>query len=112
MAPLTLRRLFRVMLMRPTSPGMRWRAVKCSASPRALSVIEAQIGAGEDGAWLAGLAFRPGHGGWWRRTVDQAAKVELLPRLAERLGGALVNLHVRDLESIAVEENLRDGEAR
>jgi ABC-2 type transport system ATP-binding protein len=79
---------------------------------RALSVIEAQIGAGEDGAWLAGLAFRPGHGGWWRRTVDQAAKVELLPRLAERLGGELVNLHVRDLESIAVEENGRDGEAR
>jgi len=79
---------------------------------RALSVIEAQIGAGGDGAWLAGLAFRPGHGGWWRRTVDQAAKVELLPRLAERLGGALVNLHVRDLESIAVEENGREGEVR
>lgn len=79
---------------------------------RALSVIEAQLGDGQDGTWLADLAFRPGHGGWWRRTVDQAAKVELLPRLAERLGTTLVNLHVRDLESIAVEENGRDEGVR
>ena len=71
---------------------------------RALSVLEAQLGDGEDSAWLAGLAFRPGHGGWWRRTVDQATKVELLPLLAARLDGHLANLHVRDLESIAVEE--------
>lgn len=77
---------------------------------RALSVIEVQLGEGEDGAWLAGLEFRAGHGGWWRRTVDQAAKVELLPRLAARLDGHLVNLHVRDLESIAVEESAGDAE--
>ncbi|KAB2963082.1 MAG: ATP-binding cassette domain-containing protein, partial [Thermoanaerobaculia bacterium] len=77
---------------------------------RALSVIEVQLGAGEDGAWLAGLEFRSGHGGWWRRTVDQAGKVALLPLLAARLDGHLVNLHVRDLESIAIEESAGDAE--
>lgn len=79
---------------------------------RALSVIEVQLGSGQDGDWLAALAFRPGHAGWWRRTVDQGAKVELLPRLAARLDGSLANLHVRDLESIAVESDGGGGGGR
>ncbi|HPA96444.1 MAG: ABC transporter ATP-binding protein [Acidobacteria bacterium] len=75
---------------------------------RALSVIEVQLAAGADSGWLDDLGFAAGHAGWWRRTVAQREKVELLPRLAGMLDGRLVNLHVRDLESIAVDES-REG---
>lgn len=70
---------------------------------RARSVLEAQLRDPAAADWLAGLGFLAGHAGWWRRTVDQAEKIDLLPRLAGALGERLDNLHVRDLESIAVE---------
>ena len=71
---------------------------------RTRSVIEAQLRGDADTRWLGDLGFQPGVGGWWRRLVDQEQKAVLLPLLAERLSGALVDLHVRDLETIAVEE--------
>ena len=71
---------------------------------RARSVIEAQIHRDAPVEWLRLLGFHSGHGGWWRKTVDQAEKIELLPRLAGKLDGSLANLHVRDLESIATDE--------
>ena len=76
---------------------------------RALSVIEARQRNGDAAAWLTGLGFAAGHGGWWRRTVDQGDKLALLPELAAELGGRLENLHVRDLESIVVEPTGADA---
>jgi ABC-2 type transport system ATP-binding protein len=70
---------------------------------RALSVIEAQSRNGAGGTWLAGLGFHAGSAGWWRKTVAQAEKLDLLPRLAARLDDALTNLHVRDLETVMPE---------
>jgi ABC-2 type transport system ATP-binding protein len=70
---------------------------------RALSVIEVRLRNGSESDWLRELGFHAGQSGWWRQTVNQGRKLELLPELARDLGGRLDNLHVRDLESVEVE---------
>jgi ABC-2 type transport system ATP-binding protein len=70
---------------------------------RTRSVLEAHLADGADPAWLVELGFRRGLGGWWRRLVDQEQKSALLPRLAARLTGELLNLHVRDHESLGTD---------
>jgi len=70
---------------------------------RALSIVEVQSLNGRDTEWLEAEGFRRGQGGWWRQTVHQGRKAELLPSLAGRLGASLANLHVRDLETISIE---------
>jgi ABC-2 type transport system ATP-binding protein len=72
---------------------------------RAVSVIEILVASGNGrGRWLEELGFQARLGGWWQRTVRQKEKAELLPLLARHLGESLTDLHVRDLESIALDD--------
>jgi ABC-2 type transport system ATP-binding protein len=71
---------------------------------RALALVEAQALDETAGRRLRQLGFHPGTGGWWQKTVEQAKKLALLPRLGGELGGSLANLNRRDLESIAIGE--------
>ncbi len=74
-------------------------------STRAICVVEVLVPSGNgSGRWLEELGFQARLGGWWQRTVRQKEKAELLPRLARHLGESLIDLHVRDLESIAIDD--------
>lgn len=73
----------------------------------ALCTIQVRI-LNVDGAdWIRSLGFVPGAGDWWHRTVDQDEKIQLLPRLTEQIGQHVENLHIRDLESVALERGER-----
>jgi hypothetical protein len=69
----------------------------------AMAVITAQARNG-CAAWLRNLGFHEGSPGWFEKTVDHIEKLRLLPDLSDELGGGLLNLHVRDVESIGPEE--------
>ena len=72
---------------------------------RAMSVVEVLVPSGNGrGRWLQDLGFQERLGGWWQRTMQQKEKAEVLPQLARHLGDSLLDLHVRDLESIAIED--------
>ncbi|HWV38086.1 MAG TPA: ABC transporter ATP-binding protein [Vulgatibacter sp.] len=53
---------------------------------------------------LAALGFRKGAGDWWLRTVARDEKIAALEAVNDRVGGGLVDVLVRDLESIVVLE--------
>lgn len=65
----------------------------------------------DPGGWLAGHGFAPGADGWWSRSVDRAAKLELVPAALAALGDALVDLVVRDVDLVELGQGVRDAAA-
>lgn len=63
------------------------------------SLVELRVDGG-DTTWLTESGFAPGTNGWWTRSVDRHAKLELVPAAIERLGRALVDVVVRDVDLV------------
>jgi ABC-type multidrug transport system ATPase subunit len=68
----------------------------------ALAILEVSVEGEEAEAWLAARGFRRSPAGIWRRSVDPAQKMKLLPELVRELGPRLRNLNARDLESLEI----------
>jgi ABC-type multidrug transport system ATPase subunit len=68
----------------------------------ALASLEVSVEGEEAEAWLAARGFRRSPAGIWRRNVDPALKMKLLPELVRELGPRLRNLNARDLESLEI----------
>jgi ABC-type multidrug transport system ATPase subunit len=66
----------------------------------ALATIDVWVEGEEAAAWLAARGFRRMPAGLWRRTVDHAEKMKLLPELARELGPRLRNVSARDVEGL------------
>jgi ABC-type multidrug transport system ATPase subunit len=66
----------------------------------AFATIDVQADGEEAAAWLLARGFRRTPAGGWRRTVDHAEKMKLLPELSRALGPRLRNLCARDLENL------------
>ena len=82
---------------------MTRRATWPSASDRCSS-----FRIGDDHAeapWLVAHGFAPGANGWWSRSVDRQAKLALVPAALDALGGALLDVVVRDVDLL----ELRSG---
>jgi ABC-2 type transport system ATP-binding protein len=68
---------------------------------RAVSVIELKVPRPNGHTeWLHDAGFAPGLPGWWVKRARQDEKVAVLASLPGRLGAALENVLVRDLESV------------
>ena len=81
--------------------SLAWHGpVSTLLATRAVSVIEVQVRNGSADAALQALGFRSRTDHWWTARVDQATKMSLLPRLTQEIGATLVNVVVRDLETI------------
>ncbi|MFN0246453.1 MAG: ATP-binding cassette domain-containing protein [Kofleriaceae bacterium] len=63
------------------------------------SLVELRVD-GDDTAWLVERGFAAGANGWWSRSVDRQAKLELVPAAVERLGSSLVDVVVRDVDLV------------
>jgi ABC-2 type transport system ATP-binding protein len=66
----------------------------------ALAAIDVWVEGEEAAAWLLARGFRRTPAGVWRRTLDHAEKMKLLPELSRELGPRLRNLVARDLDGI------------
>lgn len=64
------------------------------------STVEALVADGLPRDRMTALGFRGGAGGWWARTVSRGEKLGLLRTLETELEGALIDLQVRDLETL------------
>lgn len=69
-----------------------------------LCVLEVRVEGEAAAAWLRERGFRPGAAGWWLRTLPRGDKVPLLAELTGRLGAALRDVGVRDLERLELDE--------
>lgn len=63
------------------------------------SLVELRV-TGSDTAWLVAQGFAAGANGWWSRSVDRQAKLELVPAATTELGAALVDVVVRDVDLV------------
>jgi ABC-2 type transport system ATP-binding protein len=66
----------------------------------ARATVDVWIRGEQAAAWLLARGFCRSARGVWRRTVDAAEKMKLLPELLQALGPALLNLNARDLETL------------
>jgi ABC-2 type transport system ATP-binding protein len=71
------------------------------ASTRGVLEVSVREAAADD--WLRARGFRRGTGSWWVRDVDRPEKRALVDELVRRLGPDLLDLNVRDLESLDLE---------
>jgi ABC-type multidrug transport system ATPase subunit len=55
---------------------------------------------GADPSWLRARGFAAGVDGWWSKSVDRYAKLELVPAAIEALGAGLADLSVRDVDLV------------
>jgi ABC-type multidrug transport system ATPase subunit len=55
---------------------------------------------GADPSWLLARGFTPGVDGWWSKSVDRDAKLELVPAALDALGPDLDDLVVRDVDLV------------
>lgn len=55
---------------------------------------------GDDPSWLRDRGFAAGVDGWWSKSVDRAAKLELVPAAIRALGAGLADLTVRDVDLV------------
>ncbi|MCC6750143.1 MAG: ABC transporter ATP-binding protein [Deltaproteobacteria bacterium] len=73
---------------------------------RARSLVEVQLRNGRQNdrhaERLAALGFRPAFSGWWVKDAARPEKMSLLATLHAELGEELLNLIVRDLETVDV----------
>jgi len=74
------------------------------------TLLELRVATDRDG-WLAGHGFARGADGWWSRSVDRAAKLELVPEALRSLGDSLVDLVVRDVDLVELGQEVRDASA-
>ncbi len=64
------------------------------------STLEALVAESLGREQMTALGFSGGKGGWWARTVTREQKMGVLRNLEGELGDALIDLQVRDLETI------------
>tara|TARA_R110002072_G_scaffold179891_2_gene336015 strand:- start:400 stop:1317 length:918 start_codon:yes stop_codon:yes gene_type:complete len=64
------------------------------------STLEALVSESLERERMTALGFRGGKAGWWIRTVSRDDKMEVLRSLEGELGEALLDLQVRDLETL------------
>ncbi len=64
------------------------------------AVIELRVD-GSDDTWLRGHGFARVAGGWWRRPVEAAEKLIVVPAALAALGDRVRDLAVRDAERVA-----------
>lgn len=69
------------------------------------TLVELQVASDPTG-WLSANGFTAGGNGWWRRGVDRAAKVELVPAAARALGPDLLDLVVRDVDLVELQREV------
>jgi ABC-2 type transport system ATP-binding protein len=55
---------------------------------------------GADASWLRSRGFAAGVDGWWSKSVDRTAKLELVPAAIQALGEGLADLSVRDVDLV------------
>ncbi len=55
---------------------------------------------GADPTWLRARGFVAGVDGWWSKSVDRDAKLELVPAAIQVLGAQLADLSVRDVDLV------------
>jgi len=66
----------------------------------ALATLDVWVEGAEAEAWLAARGFRRSPAGVWRRTVEPAEKMKLMPELLRELGASVRNVNARDLEAL------------
>jgi ABC-2 type transport system ATP-binding protein len=76
----------------------------------ARAAIEVWVDSEQASPWLLAHGFRHSAAGVWRRTVDTAEKLKLLPELESALEPWLVNLNARDLELLEPTSAAREVE--
>ena len=64
------------------------------------AVIELRVTDGDD-TWLRANGFARTAGDWWRRAVNPAEKLAIVPSALRELGGRVCDLAVRDADRIA-----------
>ncbi len=64
------------------------------------SLLEVRADGEPAARWLESHGFRRGPGGWWVRAATPAEKLRLLPELIRALEGALLDVSVRELDSL------------
>jgi ABC-2 type transport system ATP-binding protein len=70
------------------------------------SLLELRV-ASDRAGWLSEHGFARGANGWWSRSVDRAAKLELVPAALGALGDSLVDLIVRDVDLVELGQVVR-----
>lgn len=63
------------------------------------TVLELQY-RGQDPSWLCARGFTAGIDGWWSKSVDRDAKLQLVPAALEALGSGLADLSVREVDLV------------
>jgi ABC-2 type transport system ATP-binding protein len=71
------------------------------------SLLELRVTGGDP--WLTDHGFVAGIDGWWSRSVDRDAKLELVPAALQALGGGLVDLVVRDVDLVELRGGAHGG---
>lgn len=66
----------------------------------ALALVEVRVSEAAAAAWLEGRGFRRGRGTWWVLHVNQIEKPGLLQELTTELGTRLLDINVRDVETL------------
>ena len=66
------------------------------------AILELRIEGGDDtcNTWLHAHGFRPAAPGWWRRAVDGADKLAVIPTALAALGGRVRDLALHDTEKL------------
>ncbi len=65
-----------------------------------LETLEVRASQPGGAAFLTARGFTPTAGAWWFKAVDRAEKLRILPELAVRLGGDIVDFQVKDGERV------------
>lgn len=73
----------------------------------ALATVDVWVDGEEAEAWLAARGFRRSPAGVWRRTLDPAEKMKLMPELLRELGPRVLNVNARDLEALELASHAR-----
>lgn len=63
------------------------------------SILELRV-EGDDHRWLVDHGFSRATSGWWRRSVDAAEKIEVVPAAITALGPRIRDLSIHDLEKL------------
>lgn len=63
------------------------------------TLLEVRFG-GTDPSWLVARGFTAGGDGWWSKSVDRAAKLQLVPATLAALGADMQDLVVRDVDLV------------
>ena len=71
------------------------------------STVEALVAEGQDPERMLALGFGGGRGGWWTRRVSREDKMDCLRSLEAALGEGLLDLQVRDTETLDLAQVVR-----